>query len=279
MKKLLKPDDLPVDVFDACISRIRDQELKTRLQRCRGEIESQSEVYDEKAEDTLLHEIESEESVSNLVSIEEMKKVYANRMAKKLAPGRVYYDKIMSIPEYGRCPLCNQRTVTTLDHYLPKSEFPALAVSPLNLVAACQDCNKTKSDVVPDSSEQETLHPYYDDVEGFNWIEARIDSREPLSFVFYVKDLQGHDAVLIERLKHHFATFKLNDLYSSHASEEVANIEFVCKKLFDSNGGDSVRSFLLESAESRQMVNLNSWQSVLYSCLAESDWYCFEKFN
>lgn len=279
MRKLTRPDDDAVVVFEACIDRVRNADLKRRLQSCSLEIGEASAEFDEKAALAELHTIEAKEIVADVVSVDEMKKVYTGRMAKKLAPGRVYYDKLMSLPEHGRCPLCSQRVVSTLDHHLPKAHYPSLAVSPLNLVPACQDCNKIKSEDIPLNSEQETLHPYYDDVEGFSWVKAKLTESIPVVVEFYVEPPAECDDVLIERLKHHFVTFDLAALYSSHAAEELANIEFIARKIFEDSGSIELKAYLGDMASSRKQVSINSWQSAFYTCLHESDWFCQDRFQ
>src|SRR5690606_34072146 len=106
--------------------------------------------------------------VGRVVSAEEMCSLYA-RMSRPKAAGRRYYNLIRSAPLHGQCPLCGHRQVATLDHYLPKSEFPAFAVLPLNLIPACRDCNSAKLARVVLSANEQTLHPYYDDVDGEQW--------------------------------------------------------------------------------------------------------------
>ncbi|SJL83947.1 HNH endonuclease [Vibrio palustris] len=279
MKKLTRPNDDAVVVFEACIDRVRNADLKHRLQSCSVEVGEASAEFDQKASVAELHTIEAKESVANVVSVDEMKKVYTDRMAKKLAPGRVYYDKLMSLPEHGRCPLCSQRVVSTLDHHLPKAHYPSLAVSPLNLIPACQDCNKIKSEDIPLNSEKETLHPYYDDVEGFLWVKAKLTESVPVVVEFYVEPPDDCDDVLIERLKHHFITFDLAALYSSHAAEELANIEFIARKIFEDSGSIELREYLSDMADSRKQVSINSWQAAFYTCLYESNWFCQNRFQ
>jgi hypothetical protein len=279
MRKLLKPTDSALIVFGTCIDKVRNENLKTRLLACAQEIENSSLEFDEKASVTQLHTIQSKDNVSNSVTVDEMKAVYTNRMAKKLAPGRIYYDKLMSLPEHGRCPLCSQRVVSTLDHYLPKAHFPSLAVAPFNLIPACQDCNKTKSEDIPNCAEEETLHPYYDDVETFVWVVAALTEYIPVAIDFYVAPPEGCDPILAERLKHHFKSFKLGSLYASHAAEELASIEYIAKKIFDIGGSLDLKNYLVETAAGKRSVNLNSWQSALYTCLSESEWFCEIRFQ
>lgn len=84
MKKLLKPNYAAIDVFQACIERVRDAELKRRLLSCIREIETASVEFDEKASIAQLHTILPKDNVSNAVTVDEMKSVYTSRMAKKL---------------------------------------------------------------------------------------------------------------------------------------------------------------------------------------------------
>src|SRR6266446_4463738 len=57
-------------------------------------------------------------------------------------------------------------------HHLPKSRYPDLSVSPINLVPCCMDCNTNKRAIFPTSGQEETLHPYYDNFEGEKWLQA-----------------------------------------------------------------------------------------------------------
>lgn len=279
MKKLLKPSDSALDVFQTCIERIRDEDLKRRLLACSKEIQDSSLEFDAKASKAQLHTILPKENIATIVTASEMNAVYTNRMAKKLAPGRIFYDKLMSLPDHGRCPLCSQRVVSTLDHHLPKAHFPSLAVSPFNLIPACQDCNKTKSEDIPRCSEEETLHPYYDDVEKFIWVKARISESIPVAIEFYVAPPIMCPPVLAERMKHHFKAFRLAALYASHAAEELASIEYIAKRVHDESGSIELKKYLAEIAAAKQSVNLNSWQSALYSCLSENEWFCEVRFK
>lgn len=279
MKKLLKPDDSALDVFLACINRVRNENLKRRLIACSQEIQDSSIDFDIKASNAQLHTILPKDNVATVVTVDEMKAVYKDRMAKKLAPGRIFYDKLISRPEHGRCPLCSQRVVSTLDHYLPKAYFPSLGVSPFNLIPACQDCNKTKGESIPSCSEEETLHPYYDDVESFVWVKAKIRESIPVTIEFYVEPPEDCSRILAERMRHHFKIFKLAALYASHAAEELASIEYIAKRVYDKGGSIELKKYLTETAAGKQSVSLNSWQSALYSCLSENEWFCEDRFR
>lgn len=62
------------------------------------------------------------------------------------------------------CPMCGSPTTGTLDHYLPRDQYPEFSVLPCNLVPACGLCNsgaKGKTFKGTASSER-FLHPYFE---------------------------------------------------------------------------------------------------------------------
>src|SRR6267378_3355795 len=163
MRRLPKPADDALVVFRLCISRVRQAGLRARLRAIAPTVATAAVQYDAAASAALLHTIPEQTGVGN-VTAAEMSTTYAQRMARNAAPGRSVYDRLMTAPTHGLCPLCGQRVVSTLDHHLPKERFSAVVVAPANLVPACADCNKLKLDVAPSTAEEQTLHPYFDDV-------------------------------------------------------------------------------------------------------------------
>ncbi|MEO6965592.1 MAG: HNH endonuclease [Acidobacteriaceae bacterium] len=63
----------------------------------------------------------------------------------------------------GVCPVCGSSCAATVDHYLPKSSWPAYAFFSPNLIPACDQCNRKKGDIYCGSAPDErTIHPYFD---------------------------------------------------------------------------------------------------------------------
>jgi 5-methylcytosine-specific restriction endonuclease McrA len=279
MRKLTKPLDDPGSVFLTCISRVRNIGLKSRLTSVEATIVAAANEFEAAASTTTLHTLLPQNDVNGIVTKQEMLEVYTNRMAKKDAPGRSIYDKLLAAPVHGRCPLCGQRVVSTLDHYLPKTEYPALAVVPINLVPACADCNKTKIAAIPKTADQETIHPYFDDVETDLWLYAKVIETSPAVLQFFVKPHVDWDIVKAKRIEHHFKVFKLSYLYTSHAATELLNIRDRLAQLFSKTGYKGVNAHLSEEAATRESAYLNSWQTAMYKALAANFWYCSGGFN
>jgi hypothetical protein len=274
MWTLERPAPTPRATFTACISRVRNRALKGRLAGVTQAVVDASTAFDAAARRHALHQLVQNPLVGGTVTTKEMEKVYTQRMAKSGAPGRAIYDEIFSSSPQGRCPLCAQRPVATLDHHLPKAHYPALAVTPLNLVPSCSDCNKAKLSAVPQNATEVGLHPYYDEIDDEVWLAARVVETAPAALRFHVVTPAGRDRVLAARVKNHFQTLGLGKLYASEAAEELVNIRHQLVEMHRDGGLEVVRSELETRAASCSLARRNGWRAATYNAWAASDWFC-----
>lgn len=268
-----RPSNSARETFVHCISRVVDTELKRRLEGVADYIVDQAKIYAEHAVKAELHHVVQTLSVDNAVSVKEMVAVYDQRMAGKAGPGRHIYDAIKLLPKHGICPFCDHRSVSTLDHLLPKRLFPVLAVTPDNLVGVCSDCNKTKLSFAPKTAEEVILHPYFDDVEGERWLTAKIVVGPVAAAIFQPQAVAVWPDALNSRIRRQFVMLGLGALYGAQAAREISAQAFLLGKIYDSHGSGGVREELARQAETREASRINCWQAALYRALAESDWF------
>ena len=275
MWSLTRPARTARETYVACISRVRDPALKTRLEGVTQAIVDASAAFKAAAARQDLHRIARDVTVGGTVTRDEMEAVYTQRMAKKGSPGRDTYDELISAPSQGRCPLCGGRLVTTLDHHLPKALYPALAVAPLNLVPSCGDCNKAKLALVPRNAADVSLHPYFDHIDDERWLRADVDETRPAALVFRVEAPGGMWGDLMQRrVRNHFGTFGLAELYATLAAEELLNIRHQLTDLYATAGVDGVRSQLQDRALSCGQARRNGWRTAAYEAWSASEWFC-----
>ncbi|WP_159037051.1 hypothetical protein [Streptomyces specialis] len=193
--------------------------------------------------------------------------------------GREIYQQIMAAPPYERCPLCGHGIVRTLDHYMPKSSFPALCVTPDNLVPACGDCNHIKGEKAPASPETTLLHPYFDRIDNVSWLGARVIRETPPRLEFHVKPVGTWTQELTERVRHHFRLFGLAMRYAPPANSLINDIRRRIAALFECGGASLVRDYLHDEADTRLATRRNGWEGVTYRALAEDDWFCSQGFT
>lgn len=63
----------------------------------------------------------------------------------------------------GVCPTCGAASSATVDHVYPKGPWPVFSFLSLNLVPACDQCNRKKNDNFSGATaEERPVHPYFD---------------------------------------------------------------------------------------------------------------------
>jgi hypothetical protein len=273
MRPLPRPNLNAAAVIDACINSIQDQAIRDGLAQIAGTLVLSEADYIMRGTDMALFSIPQSPTVGGVVSGTTMKRVYASTFVKS-ARTRAMYDALKAAPENDMCPLCAQRTVSTLDHYLAQSLHANLTIVPANLVPACAECNKNKLDRQPANAADQSFHPYFDNFDDARWLRAQVVQGSPAALLFNVSQPPLWDAMKFERAQRHFNAFKLAPLYASHAGVELTNIRFSLSNIAARGSPEDIQAFLLDRAASARHANLNSWQTATYEALAESAWFC-----
>lgn len=75
------------------------------------------------------------------------------------------------------CPACGEAGApNTLDHYLPKGQYPHFCVTPHNLFPMCDACQTNKKEKTGDAADPRFfLHPYFDVLAANQVLELTID--------------------------------------------------------------------------------------------------------
>jgi len=273
MRNLSKPVDEALDVFLLCADGVKEPALRARLKKVAPDIQEAAEAFEAAAAAASLHLLKEQQDVAGLVTAREMAELYALRMARAGSRGRRIYDAL--ILRTTVCPLCGHRPVSCLDHQLPLSKFPALAVTPTNLVPACSDCNKRKHSSRPRTAEEQTFHPYFDNFGREPWLHAELLPVPPV-LRFFVSPPSSWPALWGARARHHFKFFQLGELYTAQAAQELVDIRYQLTKLLERAGAEAVRNHLRETADSLERSNPNSWKAAMYRTLSASTWFCTE---
>jgi hypothetical protein len=264
--------------LDTCIAGITAADLKKRLQDIRGDIEAGETTFNDAAEVSSLYLIPPADNVG-AVTVKEMEKLYDRHMARSRSRGRAIYDRLMIAAENDMCPFCGHRNVSTLDHSLPKAAHPAFAVTPINLIPCCKDCNHDKGTQSPATEEDQLLHAYYNDVTADRWLYAEIIEGSPPAAIFVVEPPDEWEDRIATRVRNHFNKLHLAKLYASQAGRQLQNMRGALGEIYDAAGVDAVREDLERRFRSCRDVMVNSWEGALYEAAAASDWYCDNGFR
>lgn len=206
---------------------------------------------------------------------EKIIKIYTEKFAKKGSLGRKYYDAIM-VNANGRCPICGSGKLKNLDHFMPKSLYPILCVTPANLIPVCRDCNLDKKDYFDTDYYSIPFNPYFDSMDD-KWLECVIDYYNDNTYDISYKN--GYDKSIDEqkwkKYEKHLTIFDLNSTFSARASEKMENCRYYFKNLLNSCGVDGVLESLIDHLQSIEKNDINSWDAALYrELIKEVNNYC-----
>jgi hypothetical protein len=270
MLNIALPEDDAGTVFSACATRTRPVDKRDALLAQRPWVEARAALYLTHAQHDSLHTFNPQDPDG--IEAAELSGVYGRVLVK--GGERPTYLRLKGLARYGRCPLCAQRDVKTLDHYLSKDDFPELAVYPANLVPCCFDCNHAKGTYRAHNAHQRLFHPYFDNWSQHRLIAATLNFGEAITVTYAVREPNGVDIEIVRRARRHFARLDLGILYSQNAAVELVDRKSAFQEIFDADGPEGLRDEMEREARSRRRRNRNSWQSALYRALSLCDAFC-----
>jgi hypothetical protein len=278
MISISTPLDSAQEVYSACARRTQNPTLRTALEAEGARVVLRSLEYLQKAQAAELYSL-TPEGAQN-VSDDDLADVYERVLVQ--GGERSTYDRLKAGARFGLCPLCAQRDVMTLDHYLPRASFPEFCVTPPNLLPCCSDCNKAKLHHVPDRYETQSFHPYFDDWSGVVLLNATPVITDIVDIAFSIDRLGDNSPPWVERAEWHFQLLDLRGLYRKHAAVELVQCKSEFRDHYSVSGSIGLRKELSKRADSRSEPFPNAWQPALYRGLAASDEFCeggFEKIE
>jgi hypothetical protein len=178
-----------------------------------------------------------------------------------------------------RCPFCGISESSTLDHYLPKEQYPEFSVFPKNLVPSCAVCNTRKRDRILDdgTNVRMFLHPCYDVIPdiAFLRVRARMEA-DALVLSYRLVRPAGMALQTFQHLRNHFDELDLADRYRRMGLEHLGGQYPALRRAYGP-GEDAgrVAEKLIEGAEDFEEVQgPNYWLAKLYRALAGDDDFC-----
>lgn len=276
----LRPLDIsPIEIYGSCVSSVGDATKKNNLEQAKDEVGLiLAQLSAEEFPVSYLSgkfQGGSDDLVVGDVTKSDLIDLYGGQLVPAYKPSRKFYDEIKLLPRHQMCPVCGFGSVSTLDHFLPKTSCPAYSVHPLNLIPCCYDCNKIKGSFSPETEEELLLCPYFDS-DPFSleqWLYADLKSfngpDESYRFEYYVCYPDHWNQVLRSRLDNHFRRFNLNERYAVQAGIEMVSIE----PLFEVMTKGQIKELMNQQALGASRIGLNYWKRVMYQAISSADWF------
>ncbi len=202
----------------------------------------------------------------------DMSALYTKAMVRGTtgSAGRQAYDLVRASRR--RCASCNERMTTTVDHYLPKHRFRALAISPQNLTPMCGECNTNKGMYYGKTSDSRSIHPYFDDFDAIRWLDAAVNDSDLVVEFSVVKNVLNIEDE--KRAEGHLKRLKLHSFYSQKAAAEIVGFAHLLEKRHAQGGQRAVEDLCTEFEATWRSSEVNSWKAATWRACALSQFFC-----
>lgn len=258
------------DVFDE-IATAKRQPRKRQMRAARAEVFASYQEY----EDAVPEVGGLDEAPLTTTQKEAMRHAYT----VETAPMTVLRGNLLERITVARCPFCGISETSTLDHYLPKEQYPEFSIFPKNLVPSCAVCNTLKRDriLIEGTEVRMFLHPCYDAIPdlAFLAVSARMEA-DALILSYRLTRPVGMTAHTFHHLQSHFIKLDLADRYRRMGLEHLGGQYPALRRAYGM-GEDAgrVAAKLIEGAEDFEEVSgPNYWLAKLYRALANNEDFC-----
>ncbi|EKO3516613.1 hypothetical protein LA983_001033 [Vibrio fluvialis] len=253
----------------------KSKPYKGRLVRVRSSVKRRYDEYD--VHSSRLESIPA--SGFSGVYVEALTKCYTSKTKElsELRDDLLYPD----IEDFDECPFCGIGEPTTLDHYLPKEEFPEYSVFSKNLIPICSACNSNyKGTKWKEGSNRIFLHTYFDIIPDERFFKASITVGDKLSIDFSTVSVTSQ-VYFSNLFSKHFEKLSLNKRYKRKAASEIKrkrrSLERIYRRYEDAQ---DVSNALRREASSLEVdYSKNHWKPVLYRALSDSQEFCDAGFR
>ncbi|BBB24618.1 hypothetical protein [Amphritea japonica] len=163
------------------------------------------------------------------------------------------------------CPSCGEPGKPgTLDHYLPKTEYPEFSIVLENLTPMCEACQEKKgTSAVDEEGNKLFIHPYYDPIEDASLSLVISEPYEsPTSFNVEVhQDVPEQIRSLFER---HLSEINFRERFEEFCIDEYSDLLSLFTAERAGDNPDSARRILPRFLIKSAVQSHNRWEAIFY---------------
>jgi len=163
------------------------------------------------------------------------------------------------------CPSCGEPGKPgTLDHYLPKADYPELSIVLVNLTPMCEQCQGEKgTSALDEDGNKLFIHPYYDPIDN---VALSLVISEPFSSpsAFTIEITQDVEEPLKSLIERHITGVRFRERFEEFCIDEYSDLLTVfAEERAEENPDDAeriVRRFLTKN----ERQSHNRWEAIFY---------------
>lgn len=263
MKNLTNFDEDCFNIHKTAVKNKNNSALKKALISIEDKVRGQYEVYNDKFTTKSIYKIKS---ISfTLFERDSLIDLYSYRSAIiKSVKNKILDKQIITIN--ATCQYCTINSVGTLDHFIPKEEFPEFSVNPLNLFPCCSECNSKKSKFSFDGEESLFINLYLDELPEKEYLKAKFVFNDDVPMVtFTLANDEMINEELFNTISNHYKRLNLLERMRAVSNERITDIINSIKRSFKINNDiNTLKKFIIEEEmENKSSYGYNHWKSVL----------------
>lgn len=182
------------------------------------------------------------------------------------------------------CPYCLMDIANTIDHYLPKQEYPEFSVLADNLIPACSFCNEKKNDAWKNAKGDERgfLHFYFDLIPTKTFLKAELDYRKGgVPVMVYTIDDIALSPQLANIVIFHFERLDLLNRYSEHFIEVINDIIDYREEMDECKLSieETLKYMKRHSKQLKKRLGNNYWKALAFDAIIENRHFLDDYIN
>lgn len=172
-----------------------------------------------------------------------------------------------------QCQNCTLNEVNTLDHLLPKEEFPEYSVNPKNLFPCCSRCNSYKGENWRAAGLRTSLNLYIDQLPDVQYLFVNTEiGHNYIETVFYLDNPNGVDDILFNLIYSHYTEMFLLQRFAETADDVITSFRSILESARNKLSLADTRDLAKDIIAKEQLAfGFNYWQSVLKSSLIDDE--------
>ncbi len=179
------------------------------------------------------------------------------------------------------CQYCTIEAVGSLDHIVPKDEFPEFSVNPKNLLPACTTCNSHKSKNWKENDKTIFLNLYTDILpsDQYLFVDLVITANN-IQPTFELRNVNNINPDFFELLENHYSRLHLPQRFKKESHKiisEFTNLISAVSEHLDKN--QIKQSVLTKINEDKAVFGNNYYKSILEEALINNQLYLDSVLN
>lgn len=173
------------------------------------------------------------------------------------------------------CQYCTIAPIGSLDHIVPKGEFPEFSVNPKNLLPACTTCNSHKNENWKENNKTIFLNLYTDILpnDQYLFVDLVITANN-IQPTFELRNVNNINPDFFELLENHYSRLQLPQRFKKESHKiisEFTNLISASSHLLNEN---QIKQFVLTKInEDKSVFGSNYYKSILEETLINNQTY------